>query len=413
MADSLPVQEADIVVIGAGAFGLSTAYQLSRMNAGSIIVLDRFEPASQTSPRAAGLYKLIQASAAASSLARMSVDIITSFTKESGIPLEYVASGSILAARTPEHAAIVDTEVAASRSWGVESEKLGTEALRKRAPYLRGKGIRTAYFVPDDIYIEEPIWLLNAYMEAMSHNGARVIGYCPVTRIIVEAGSIAGVETPRGIIRTPLVIDAAGAWARAVSNLAGLDSPIAPVRHQLMITRQIPGLAAQEPIVRVVDASVYLRPARGGLMMGGMERNPLSIDPRPDPDFTVSETPLDMATLDAFTDALGVLTPALGDTPIAEHRGGLFTMTPDGRFLAGPVSGVRGFWTATGCNGSGFSISAGIGQVLAEWIVGGEPPLDMSLFDPNRFGSGPFDDAEMAKAGMWQYANYYTPASAQ
>jgi glycine/D-amino acid oxidase-like deaminating enzyme len=76
------------------------------------------------------------------------------------------------------------------------------------------------------------------------------------------------------------------------------------------------------------------------------------------------------------------------------------------------VSGLRGFWTATGCNGSGFSISAGIGQVLAEWIVGGKPPLDMSIFDPNRFGPGPFDDDELAKAGMWQYANYYTPASA-
>jgi len=412
VSEALLVQEADIVVIGAGAFGLSTAYQLSRLNAGSIVVLDRFEPATQTSPRAAGLYKLIQATEAATLLARMSVDIVTTFSRESGVPLEYVSSGSIIAARTPEHAALVEAEVAAAQDWGVAAEKLDNNALRRRAPYLSGNGIRTAYFVPDDIYIEEPAWLLNAYLAALSNRGTLVIGECPVTRIAVEDGEVVGVETPRGFIRTPLVVDAAGAWARAVAGHAGLDVPVAPVRHQLLITRRIPGLAANEPIVRVIDASAYLRPARGGLMMGGMEQAPLSIDLRAVPDFTISETPLDMAILDAFTDALGALTPALGDTPVAEHRGGLFTMTPDGRFLAGPVSGVRGFWTATGCNGSGFSISAGIGQALAEWIVGGEPPLDMSLFDPNRFGPGPFDDEELAKEGMWQYANYYTPASA-
>lgn len=412
MAESLPLQEADVVVIGAGAFGLSTAYQLSRLTAGSIVVLDRFEPASQTSPRAAGLYKLIQATEAASRLSRMSIDIIKSFSRDSGVPLDYVSSGSIIAARTPEHAAMVDAEVADARAWGVEAEKLGIDALRRRAPYLSGKGIRTAYFVPDDIYIEEPIWLLNAYLEALSKRGASVVGSCPVTGIAVEDGAVAGVETPRGFIRTPVVVDAAGAWARAVGNVAKLDIPVAPVRHQLLITRQIPGLAAQEPIVRVIDASAYLRPARGGLMMGGMEQAPLSLDPRQDPNFTIADTPLDMAILDSFTDALGALTPALADTPVAEHRGGLFTMTPDGRFLAGPVNGLRGFWTATGCNGSGFSISAGIGQALAEWIVGGAPPINMSLFDPNRFGPGPFDDEELAKAGMWQYANYYTPATA-
>lgn len=119
-----------------------------------------------------------------------------------------------------------------------------------------------------------------------------------------------------------------------------------------------------------------------------------------------------MSALDAFTAALGSLTPALGDTPVAEHRGGLFTMTPDGRFLAGPVPGVQGFWAATGCNGSGFSISAGIGRALAEWIVGGTPPVDMSSLDPGRFGPGPLDDDELTRAALWRYSNYYTPAQA-
>jgi glycine/D-amino acid oxidase-like deaminating enzyme len=144
-------------------------------------------------------------------------------------------------------------------------------------------------------------------------------------------------------------------------------------------------------------------------MMGGMESDPIAIDPRLDPDFSIPDTPLDIGVLDNLTAALGPLVPALGDTPLAEHRGGLFTMTPDARFLAGPVPGVHGLWTATGCNGSGFSISAGIGRALAEWIVGGEPTIDLSSLDPGRFGPGPIEDDELTSAGLWRYANYYTP----
>ena len=147
-------------------------------------------------------------------------------------------------------------------------------------------------------------------------------------------------------------------------------------------------------------------------MMGGMEQNALAIDPRTDPDFEMSQTPLDLRILEQFTDHLGPLTPALGDTPIAEHRGGVFTMTPDGRFLAGPTRQVEGLWLATGCNGSGFSLSAGLGRVLAEWIVEGEPSIDMSPLDPDRFGPGPLDDEALVAAGLNMYSNYYTPSEA-
>jgi glycine/D-amino acid oxidase-like deaminating enzyme len=409
MESSLPVTQADAVVIGAGAFGLSAGYQLAAHGVGRVMVLDQFAPGTQTSPRAAGLYKLIQADETLTRLAQSSIEVIRGFSEATGIPLSFVQSGSVLAARTEEHAALVDDEAEASAGWGIELERLDVEGVRRIAPYLTGRGIRTAYFVPGDIYIEEPRSLLDAYMAAIAQLGSLVIGETPVTGILVDNGEITGVSTPRGDIVTPLVIDAAGAWARGVGALAGVEVPVAPVRHQLLITRPIAGMSAQEPIARIVDASAYLRPARGGLMMGGMESDPIAIDPRHDPEFSIPETPLDMQVLDDLTAALGPLVPALGDTPIAEHRGGLFTMTPDARFLAGPVPGVSGLWTATGCNGSGFSISAGIGRALAEWIVGGEPTIDLSSLDPGRFGPGPLDDGELTSAGLWQYANYYTP----
>src|SRR4051812_2223444 len=339
MESSLPVTQADAVVIGAGAFGLSAGYQLAAHGVGRIVVLDRFAPGTQTSPRAAGLYKLVQADETLSRLAQLSIETIRGFSEATGVPLAYVASGSLLAARTPEHAAIVEEEAAAARSWGVELEAIDAAGVNRLAPYLTGRDIRSAYFIPGDIYIEEPRSLLEAYVTAIEQQGSWVIGEAPVTGIRVDDGQIAGVETSRGDITTPLVVDAAGAWAREVGVLAGVDVPIAPVRHQLLITQPIAGMSPYEPIARIIDASAYLRPARGGLMMGGMESDPLPIDPRLDPEFTMADTPLDMRVLDAFTDALGPLVPALGDTPVAEHRGGLFTMTPDARFLAGPIPG--------------------------------------------------------------------------
>jgi 4-methylaminobutanoate oxidase (formaldehyde-forming) len=307
---------------------------------------------------------------------------------------------------------MIDAEVAQSRKWGVEVEDLDIAGLVRVAPHLSGRGIKRAYHIPGDIYIEEPAWLLKAYLDALATRGVAVIGNTPVTSITVTDGAISGVGTPAGVIETPLVVDAAGIWSRQVAAFTGAEVAIAPVRHQLLITRPIAGMAPTEPIARIVDASAYLRPARGGLMMGGMEQDALPIDPRSDPEFEMSQTPLDMRILDQFTDQLGPLTPALGDTPIAEHRAGVFTMTPDGRFLAGPSRQVHGLWLATGCNGSGFSLSAGLGRVLAEWIVDGEPSIDMSALDPDRFGPGPLDDDALVAAGLNMYSNYYTPAAA-
>jgi glycine/D-amino acid oxidase-like deaminating enzyme len=99
--------------------------------------------------------------------------------------------------------------------------------------------------------------------------------------------------------------------------------------------------------------------------------------------------------------------PLAADGAVAEHRGGLFTMSPDGRFVAGPLPDVPGLWVASGCNGSGFSSSLGLGEALADWICGTEGRLDISALSPGRFG--PLTDEALITEGMWQYAHYYDP----
>jgi glycine/D-amino acid oxidase-like deaminating enzyme len=408
MDRGLGVSEADVVVIGAGALGLVTGYHLAKLGAGRVVVLDKFAPGAQSSGRAAGLFKRIQADEPLTRLSRLSVDIVSELEGEIGRPL-LVRSGSILAARTPAHAALIRDEVANAQGWGADAEWIDEAEAHRRAPYLAGDGLRAAVHVPGDCYVGEPVDLLDAYREATARRGGQVIGETPVTRIDVERGRVVGVGTPRGDIRTELVVDSAGGWAPSVADLAKARVAAATYRHQLVITEPIAGVAPTEPITRLIDASSYVRPARGGIMFGGFEADPLAFDPAAaGPSFTMDDIPLDQGVIEGFRDALSGQVAALQGAPLAEHRGGVFTMTPDARFLAGPVSDVEGFWLATGCNGSGFSLASGLGRLLAEWMIGGAPSMDMSTWDPRRFAK-PFSADELLASGAYQYANYYTP----
>jgi 4-methylaminobutanoate oxidase (formaldehyde-forming) len=400
-------------VIGAGAFGCSAAYHLARAGLKQVVLLDRYAPGSQTSPRAAGLFKLVQVDESMTRLAQLSIAIVTGFEAATGVSLPHVRSGSLLVARTASHAEMIKAEAVASVAWGVELAPVTGGEVRRLAPFLSPRGVRVAYHVPGDIYVEEPRALIDAYLEAGRRRGLTVLDQTPATAIRVERGEVTAVETPRGTIRTPLAVDAAGVWAPGVGELAGARVPIQPMRHQLAITPPLPGFRPEEPIVRIVDAAAYVRPCRGGLMWGGFEANPLPLAPPDlaDP-FTIDQTPLDRPILDRFAAELAPNVPALRDAigaELAEHRGGLFTMTADGRLLIGPHPTIRGFWTATGCNGSGFSLSSGVGHVLAEWIAGGAPPFDVTPLTPARFSARALPAEELRDAAVWQYANYYTP----
>jgi len=404
------IAEADAVVIGAGALGLSTAFHLAKSGLGRVALLDRFALGSQTSPRAAGLFKLIQADATRTRLASLSVEKVTRF-KEEGIPLEVVRSGSLLVARTEQHARFVHEEARQSRSWGVQVQPVDGGEAHRLLPWLDAHGILAACYTPGDVYIEEPSTLLQAYVEACRLHAVALFPDTAVTGIRIRRARVESVVTARGELRTPIVVDAAGAWSRAVAELAGVRMPVVPVRHQLYITEPIGGIKAESPILRVADAAVYVRPARGGLMLGGFESDAMPVD-RLVPDFSIADVPLDLDVLRVLTTRVVRQVPALRDARVQEHRGGLFTMTADGNFVVGPAPDIQGFWSATGCNGTGFSLSPALGQVLAEWITTGMPSIDLSTLQPARFAGSALDDERLRAAAVWQYAHYYDPASA-
>ena len=406
--------QADVVVVGSGAFGLSVAFHLKQFGVKDVVVLERFGVVSQTSPRAAGLFKLIQPDETRTQISRLSIDKVLNFERDTGVALPVVRSGSLMIARTPQHAALIGKEVEQSRDWGVSIEPIDGAEVHRLAPYFQPGRVDAACYVPDDVYIEEPASMLNAFLEAGRRLGVQVREYSEVTGVRIREGAVQSVVTEAGDIETPVVVDAAGAWAGMVGAMADGWVPVAPVRHQLFITDPISGVEPHYPITRVIDCAVYVRPARGGLMLGGFENDPLPLDPQDAAlDFTIDDVPLDITVLDRFRDSLSHEIGAFHGAAIGEHRGGLFTMTSDGRFLAGPVPGVHGLWSATGCNGSGFSASPGIGQVLAEWITTGDTSINMSTLSPERVSHSHTSREELREAGVWQYAHYYDPRASE
>jgi glycine/D-amino acid oxidase-like deaminating enzyme len=403
--------DADVVVIGAGALGLSTALHCA-IAGRSVVVVERDTAGSQASGRAAGLFKSVQADELRTQIARRSITMALTFGDWAGVPLDVAHSGSFLVARTDAHTEYLRTEQRQSSGWGVDVRLADAGALGERVSYYRASGGEMALWCPEDIYIAEPIDLVRAYALASLQHGAEIVEGEAVTAITFSAGRVAGVETTSRTITAPTVVDAAGAWTRQVADLlrglsdgsgAGQRIAVTPVRHQLLITEPTTAVAAADPIVRVVDAAVYLRPAHGGLMLGGFEAGPLPVDPPP----TTDDVPLDLGILQDMAALVEREVPA-ATAGLAEHRAGLFTMSPDGRFVIGPVSDTPGLWVASGCNGSGFSSSPALGEALAHQITGTAGPIGIETLSPARFGA--LTDEALVRDGVWQYEHYYDPA---
>jgi glycine/D-amino acid oxidase-like deaminating enzyme len=404
--------DADVVVIGAGALGLSTALHCA-LAGRSVVVVERWTAGSQASGRAAGLFKSVQADGLRTRLARRSIDRAVSFADWAGVPLEVARPGSFLVARTAEHREYLRRELAQSRSWGVDVREASPGRLDDELSYYLTGGEEFALWCPEDAYIEEPARLVRAYLAACRLHGGVLLENEPVVGVTRMYGRVTGVETAERSIAAPVVVDAGGGWVRQIAELAGARVLLAPVRHQLLITAPTPEVNPADPITRVVDAAVYLRPARGGLMVGGFEPDPLPLDPRAEPaSFSTDDVPLDLGVLRALAARVAEQVPAAESVPVAEHRGGLFTMSPDGRFVVGPAPDLPGLWVASGCNGSGFSSSPALGEALADWITSGAAPPGMEALSPGRFDPLLSDDVLVAR-GLWQYAHYYDPLAMQ
>jgi glycine/D-amino acid oxidase-like deaminating enzyme len=401
------VDRAGVVVIGSGGFGASTAFHLAARGVPDVVLVDRHEVASQTSPRAAGLVSHARTTDLMTELVQRASAKLTRFREDTGQPLDWTRSGSLKVARRQEDVAVVEGDLVRGQRFGLDVELLSAAEANRLNPFLETDAALGVLHVGDDLYFD-PAQVAIGYVRGAQARGVSVLPRTTVASVRIEAGRVEGVETDQGTIRTSIVVDAAGAWTRQVAAASGIRIPLVPTRHQLFVTEPLDGVRAELPIVRIMDAAVYVRPCEGGLLWGGYEEGPRFFDmdrlPR---DFDIADTPLDADVLWRMADDVERQLPVLRQAAVREHRGGLPTMTADGQHIVGPAPAAEGFFIAGGCNVSGLSISPAIGEAIAAWIVDGKPPLDLDELSVMRFADEELTDERLQRGASWQYRHFY------
>jgi glycine/D-amino acid oxidase-like deaminating enzyme len=398
-------ERVDAVVIGAGALGGSTAFHLAKAGL-SVALLDKADLASQTSPRAAGLSGQLRSDETMTRIAARAVQKITTFQADTGEPMVFFQPGSLKVARRPEHEAQLHAEVQRGQQLGLDVALISLDEAHHLMPYLVTDGVRAVMHMRSDIYLE-PVQIPIGYARASARLGATLLAHTPVEEILTEAGAVAGVRTPSGEIRAPIVVDAAGAWLRVVAAQGGATVKLVPTRHQLMVTVPLPDVRPNQPITRIIDANVYVRPDKGGLMLGGYEADPAQYDMRDMPaEFRIEALELDLSVLRRLAESVAQQFPIFRDVAIQEHRGGLPTMTPDGEHVLGPAPGVSGLYVIGGCCVGGLSTAPALGELLAEWITQGRPSINLSFMAPGRLATGLAED-RLRDLCKLRYAHHY------
>jgi glycine/D-amino acid oxidase-like deaminating enzyme len=401
------ISQADAVVIGAGALGCSTAYHLKKLGLKQVALVDKSTVSSQTSRRAAGLSGQLRDDDLMTRLITHSNQKIMHFTEETGEPLDVFMVGSLKIARTPEHVQQLKEDVERGQRLGVDIDFVSPQRAQELMPVLETKGILAVTYTRTDIYLE-PRYLPIGYARAAQKLGATICENTTVTGVTTHDGAIQSVETDQGTIHTPVVVDCAGAWARLIATSLGIDIPIVPTRHQLCITEPVAQVQPHHAITRIIDANVYIRPDKGGLMFGGYESDPKQFDSGMlSSAFDIQDLDLDLRVLRGLMAKVREQLPIFETLGLQEHRGGLPTMTADGHHLLGPLPAPRGFYVLTGCIVGGLTSSPILGEVVAQWIIGGEPPMDLSIIRADRFVKRPIPADELKRLCQIHYSYHY------
>ncbi|AWK84976.1 NAD(P)/FAD-dependent oxidoreductase [Azospirillum thermophilum] len=390
---------ADVVIVGGGILGLSIAWHLTRRDTRRVLLLERNAPAASATSRAAALLTRARSDRATAALVRRTYDAIAELEAELGEPLDLRRVGTLHVAGSPATLAPLEALMAAADGEAVEW--LDAAEAARRVPWLAAETVLRAAFMPADGFLD-PYRLADAYGRAARRRGALLRSGVTVTGLRTAAGRITGVDTDRGAVAAPLVVDAAGAWAGTLAWTARVGLPQAPVRSQYWITAPDPRLFPPDhPVTVLPDAGAYARPELGCLLFGLRGRTSFVLDPRLLPDridgLDLGDSDGGWETLAEGAERLARVFPAVMDTGIAHYVSGLSTYTPDGRFNLGPVPGLPGLLVASGCCGAGIAASGGIGQAVADLAAEGRTAFDLAAFDPGRLGNpAPADPALLA-----------------
>lgn len=399
---------AQAVVIGGGVVGCSILYHLTKLGWRDVVLLERSELTSGSTWHAAANIHGLHDVTNISRLQHYTMTLYKRLEEETGQSCGVFQPGSLYLAQTEDREHQLRLQAAKARRYGMNFHEVTRDEAERLHPLVDFDGIRCIMFEPDGGNVD-PSGVTNAYAVGARANGADIHRFTPVLGTEAQVDGSWIVRTDKGDIATPWVINAAGLWAREVAAMAGVDLPLMPTEHQYFVTETIPEIAALDrrlPSVADRDGEYYLRQEGKGLLVGAYEK---------DMRFWAEDgTPLDFAH-ELFADDLDRIEPnmlrAIDRVPVVGTAGikrvinGPMIWSPDSSALFGPVPELTGYFCCCGII-PGFSQNGGLGKLSAEWIVEGEPSLDMFGWDLARYGAWAGRDFTRARVGD-QYAHRF------
>ena len=406
---SFPTQ-ARAVIIGGGIIGCSTAYHLARLGWREVVLLERNKLTSGSTWHAAGLVGQLRSSANITQLLKYSVELYDRLEAETGLATGWKRNGGLRLACTPERLIEIKRQATTAHSFGLEMHLLTPREAQELWPLMDIGDVVGAAFLPTDGQAN-PADITQSLAKGARSAGVRIIEDCGVTAIHVHRGRVAGVTTDQGEIRTEVVVNCAGQWAREVGALAGVTIPLQSVQHQYMVTEPIDGVARDLPTLRDPDRLIYFKEEVGGLVMGGYEPNPIPWAEGGIPEgFHFSLLESDWDHFEQLMAQALARVPALESAGIKQLVNGPEAFTPDGNFILGEAPELGGFFVGAGFNAFGIASAGGAGRALAEWIDGGEPPMDLWPVDIRRFGALHRDRRWVLTRTLEAYGKHYAMA---
>ncbi|NYS25009.1 FAD-dependent oxidoreductase [Rhodobacteraceae bacterium 2376] len=400
---------AQAVVIGGGVIGCSILYHLAKLGWSDVVLLERDELTSGSTWHAAANLHGLHDNTNISRMQHYTMNLYKELEAETGQGCGVFQPGSLYLAQTEAREHQLRLQEAKGRRYGIDFHELSRDEAERLHPLVDFTGIRCIMFEPGGGNVD-PSGVTAAYAAGARARGAEIHRFTPVTALRQEADGTWIVETPKGEIRTPWVVNAAGLWGRELARMAGFELPLQPTEHQYFVTETIPEIDAMDrrlPSVADRDGEYYLRQEGKGLLIGAYER---------DMRFWAEDgTPPDFGH-ELFADDLERIEEnmlrAMERVPVAATAGvkrvinGPMIWSPDAAALFGPVPELKGYFCCGGLI-PGFSQSGGLGLMSAQWMIEGEPQYDMFAWDMARFGTWANTPGFVRERVRDQYANRF------
>lgn len=376
-----------IVVIGGGIVGVSVAYHLAKLGKGDIVLLEQGRLTCGTTWHAAGLVGQMRPNRSMTRMSQYGIELYSTLERETGLATGWKQCGSVNVARTPERWIVFQRQAAMARSFGIEVHLLSPREALEKWPLLRIDDLQGALWFPADGKAN-PADLAQSLARGARSRGVTIREGARVRAVQTTNGAVSAVVTDAGTIPCEVVANCAGQWARELGAKSGVNIPLHSAEHFYLVTGPVQGVHPMLPVMRDPDGFIYFKEEVGGLVMGGFEpvAKPWGMEGIPEK-FEFELLPEDWDQFQPLMEAAIHRVPALQTAGVKMLLNGPESFTPDGNFILGEAPEIRNYFVAAGFNSAGIANAGGAGKLLAEWIAGGEAPMDLFEVDVRRFGA--------------------------